>query len=198
MVAEAARLRGQKVVGFFDDSTSGSLLHYVARWLGRLEDAITPKQPAPMILAIGNMQIRKRLQQNVAIQFGRVIHPTSVVSAKALVGDGSFIGAGAIVNCNADVGQHAIVNTRAVIEHDCELSVNVHVGPGAVLGGGVRIGSHTLVGINATVKPAITIGENCIVGAGAVVVSDVSDNQIVVGVPAKPVRPDEFARRRSA
>ena len=195
VVAEAARLRGQEIVGFYDDSTTGSLLHYVARWLGRLDDAINAGQSTPMILAIGNMQVRKRLHRSEDISFARVLHPTSVVSAKSFIGDGSFVGAGAIVNCNAEVGQHAIVNTRAVIEHDCEINVNVHIGPGAVLGGGVRIGSHTLIGINATVKPAVKIGQNCIVGAGAVVVSDVSDNQIVVGVPAKPVHRDEFIRR---
>jgi len=196
VVAEAARLRGQEIIGFYDDSTSGSLLHYVARWLGRLDDATSHEQSFAMILAIGNMQVRKRIQQEAGLQYARVIHPTSVISAKSFVGDGSFVGAGAVLNCNAEVGQHAIVNTRAVIEHDCKISVNVHVGPGAVLGGGVQIGSDTLVGINATIKPAITIGANCIVGAGAVVVNDVSDNEIVVGVPAKPVKRDEFVRRR--
>lgn len=198
VVAEAARLRGQEIIGFYDDSTSGSLLHYVARWLGRLDEAGTQEHAGSMILALGNMEVRKRLQQVTGTRFASVIHPASVVSAKSLVGAGSFVGAGAVVNCNAEVGQHAIVNTRAVVEHDCELSVNVHVGPGAVLGGGVQIGSHTLVGINATIKPAVRVGANCIVGAGAVVVRDVSDNQIVVGVPAKPVNRDEFTRRRSA
>lgn len=43
------------------------------------------------------------------------------------------------------------------------------------------------IGANATVIGSVTIGENAIVGAGAVVTKDVEPDQIVVGVPAKPI-----------
>ena len=43
------------------------------------------------------------------------------------------------------------------------------------------------IGANATIIGSVTIGENAIIGAGAVVTRDVKPDQIVVGVPAKPI-----------
>ena len=44
------------------------------------------------------------------------------------------------------------------------------------------------IGANATILPGISIGENAIVGAGAVVTTNVPNNAIVMGVPARVVR----------
>ncbi|MBO3463338.1 N-acetyltransferase [Aetokthonos hydrillicola Thurmond2011] len=41
------------------------------------------------------------------------------------------------------------------------------------------------IGSNATILPGVTVGEKAIVGAGSVVTSDVPDNAIVAGVPAR-------------
>lgn len=43
------------------------------------------------------------------------------------------------------------------------------------------------IGANATIIGSVTVGENAIVGAGAVVTKDVKPDQIVVGVPARPI-----------
>lgn len=45
-----------------------------------------------------------------------------------------------------------------------------------------RIGSHTVV------MPGITIGENSVVGACSLVTSDIPDNVVAYGVPAKVIR----------
>ena len=51
-----------------------------------------------------------------------------------------------------------------------------------ILGNGVRISA------GAKVLGDIYIGNNAVVGANAVVTKDVADNDIVVGVPAKPIK----------
>jgi len=43
------------------------------------------------------------------------------------------------------------------------------------------------IGANATIIGSVIIGENAMIGAGTVVTKDVEPNQIVVGVPAKPI-----------
>ncbi len=201
VVAEAAKLQGREVTGFFDDCGEDSLMYLAATWLGPWSKALNGDLSSPAILAIGDLTARRQFSERP--QFGStlfsvVTHPSSVISNGTKIGDGVFIAAGAVVNCNATVGQHCIVNTRAIVEHDCVLGQNVHVGPGAVLGGGVQIGDNSLVGLNACVKPRIKIGNECVVGAGAVVVQDVEDGQIVMGVPARPVNDEQFARRISA
>ncbi len=44
------------------------------------------------------------------------------------------------------------------------------------------------IGAAATVLPGVTIGENAVVAAGAVVTTDVPDNAVVGGVPAKIIK----------
>jgi acetyltransferase-like isoleucine patch superfamily enzyme len=47
------------------------------------------------------------------------------------------------------------------------------------------------IGSGSTILSKVTIGENAIVGAGSVVTRDVPANTIVVGAPAKVLRPLE-------
>lgn len=44
------------------------------------------------------------------------------------------------------------------------------------------------IGGGSTILPGITIGENAMVGAGSVVTSDVQDNSLVIGNPARHIR----------
>ncbi len=45
------------------------------------------------------------------------------------------------------------------------------------------------LGANVTVLPGVTIGENAIIAAGSVVNKDVPANMVVVGSPARVIRP---------
>jgi UDP-3-O-[3-hydroxymyristoyl] glucosamine N-acyltransferase len=44
------------------------------------------------------------------------------------------------------------------------------------------------MGLNCTLKNKISIGSRVIVGCGAAVINDVSDEDIVAGVPAKSIK----------
>jgi hypothetical protein len=46
----------------------------------------------------------------------------------------------------------------------------------------------TQVGIGACAIPGVRIGERTIVGAGAAVVTDIPDDVVAVGVPAKVIK----------
>jgi len=50
-----------------------------------------------------------------------------------------------------------------------------------------RIGNNVDIGAGAKLLGNITIGNNVIIGANAVVLSDVPDNSIAVGIPAKTI-----------
>ncbi|MFD1673964.1 DapH/DapD/GlmU-related protein [Alicyclobacillus fodiniaquatilis] len=53
----------------------------------------------------------------------------------------------------------------------------------------VTIGHDVWIGHNATVMPGVKVGTGAVIGAGAIVTKDVDPYAIVVGVPAKPLRP---------
>ncbi len=85
-----------------------------------------------------------------------------------------------------------------IIEDNCMLASNVYVTDADWHGiydrvsigstAAVKIQANAWVGDSAIVCKGVTIGANSIVGAGAVVVSDVPDNVIVAGNPARIVK----------
>ncbi|MGL6201634.1 MAG: DapH/DapD/GlmU-related protein [Lachnospiraceae bacterium] len=52
----------------------------------------------------------------------------------------------------------------------------------------IVIGKNVWIGANATVLSGVTIGANAIIAAGAVVTKDVSEDNVVGGVPAKVIK----------
>ena len=50
------------------------------------------------------------------------------------------------------------------------------------------IGNDVWIGHSATIMPGVCIGTGAVIGSGAVVTKDVEPYQVVVGVPARPIR----------
>lgn len=51
----------------------------------------------------------------------------------------------------------------------------------------VEIGNDVFIGVNAIILPGVTIGSNVVIGAGSIVTSDIPDNSVAVGSPARVV-----------
>ncbi len=191
VVADAAELSGWDEVVFFDDdwpqrksNAIWPVLGNTAALLASLDDF------SGVAVAIGNNRIRlEKLNvlrgQNVTLP--TIIHPQSIISRYAQIGEGSVICAGVVVNADTRIGAGAILNTGCSIDHDCVLADAVHISPGARLAGGVSVGECTWIGIGAVVRQLLTVGACSIVGAGAAVVKDVPAHATVVGVPAKEI-----------
>ncbi|GAA0676534.1 MULTISPECIES: acyltransferase [Clostridium] len=57
----------------------------------------------------------------------------------------------------------------------------------------INIGNNVYIGMGAYVMPGVTIGDNVIIGANAVVASNIPDNSVCVGVPARVIKSiDEY------
>lgn len=136
---------------------------------------------------VGDTAPRRRLYE-LALDHGfqiiRAIHPRSVLSPSAQLGEGPTVLAGAVINAEAVLGDNVIVNTGSIVEHDCVVGSHVHVATGAVLAASVTIGDGAHIGAGSTIRQGISIGQGALVGAGAAVVKDVAPFTVVTGVPA--------------
>ena len=79
------------------------------------------------------------------------IHPTAIVSSRAVLGDRVEIGPFAIVGEGCEIGDDSQLHPRATLERDVKLGKRVKIGIGSVLGGPPQdlkyAGEHTTVEI---------------------------------------------------
>jgi len=141
------------------------------------------------ILAIGSNRTRLCLAEKFPdTTWLSAVHTHSWVHPSVAIGEGTVIFAGSIVQPDTVIGKHCIINTGVTVDHDCQIRDGVHLAPGCHLAGGVTVGKGAFLGVGVSVIPGCSIGKGTIVGAGASIVSDLPDNIVAVGVPAKPVR----------
>lgn len=183
VIAEIAELVGYKIDGFFDgDQQKTTILDY------KIHHNI-PEHPIDLVISIGNNNIRKKIvNQNSHFKYLTLVHPSSSLSKRAILGEGTVVMAGVSINSDVQIGKHAIINTNASVDHDCIVEDYVHISPNSALAGNVRVGEGTHIGIGSCVIQGITIGKWCTIGAGAVVIKDVPDGATVVGNPGKIIK----------
>ncbi|XQY91543.1 acetyltransferase [Metabacillus sp. HB246100] len=181
-----------KIKGFIDDYlTEKTFMGYSL--LGKTEDipAIIESEPSlRFIISVGSNTARRHLVDKISrygVMYGKVVHPSAVISNLVTIGDGTVIMPNSVINADTQIGSHCIINSGAIIEHECRLQDFVHVSPGALLAGSVKVGKGTHIGIGAKVIQNIEIGSNATVGAGAVIIRNVFNNTKVVGVPAREI-----------
>ncbi|MCA5014443.1 MULTISPECIES: NeuD/PglB/VioB family sugar acetyltransferase [unclassified Enterococcus] len=144
------------------------------------------KDQTEFFCAIGDIFVRRQLMECYKnLRWAILIDPSAIVSKQTAIFPGTLIGANVVINSAAVIHSGCILNTAAVIEHDCIISAFCNISPRAILCGDVTVGSGSLIGAGAVVNPGITIGMDVLVGSGSVVVKNVSNNQTVMGVPAR-------------
>lgn len=165
-----------------DNKAVTSILNYSVCTLDKIE-AINDE----VIVTIGNNIVRKRIAENLQVEYGKIEHPEAVIDKTTNIKEGTVVMAGSIINSSANIGRHCIINTSSSIDHDCKIDDYVHISPNTTLCGGVCVGEGTHIGAGAVIIPNVSIGKWCVIGAGSVVLKDVLDGQKVVGNPAKEI-----------
>lgn len=191
VVADCAEALGWDLIEFFDDKGKGSTS---GPWpvVGAVE-ALFQRAGGYDGVIVGIGANRARLDLHRALvgrgaAMATLIHPRATVSRHARIDVGTVVFAGAVVNFGALIGQACILNSGASVDHEDYLADAVHLSPGARLGGGVSVGECSWIGLGASVREGVTIGRNVRIGAGAAVVAAAPDDQVLVGVPAKPLQ----------
>ena len=120
----------------------------------------------------------------------RLISALSRILTGIEIHPGARIGGGFFI----DHGMGVVIGETSEVGDDVTLYQGVTLG-GTSLDPGKRhptLGNMVIVGAGAKVLGPITLGDGVRVGSNAVVVRDVAPNNVVVGIPAKPLaKPNE-------
>jgi sugar O-acyltransferase (sialic acid O-acetyltransferase NeuD family) len=196
-VLECIELQEQyEVIGLLDSFEPKGVHKHGYIVYGGVEDATQLSESTgcrSFFIAVGDNFARWRIASLLSstipgIDFPIVMHPSVLVSKSARIGPGTVVTAGAIISVNAIVGQGCIVNVASAVNHDCRMDEFSSLSGGVQLGGGAAIGFRSSVGVGATLREKVVVGRDTVVGAGAVVTSDLPDNVVAYGVPARVIK----------
>ena len=149
-----------------------------------------------VIVAIGDNWNRRVVVEKLKmlcpdIKFLTMIHSSAYVSRDAVIGEGSVVMPGAVVGPGTRIGPHCVINSRASVDHDCSLADFASVAPGVTLGGNVSLGEGCFVGLGANIIQRVCVGRHTVIGAGSTVLSNIGDNVVAYGTPAKEMKSRE-------
>lgn len=140
--------------------------------------------------------------KSVKIGKGTKIWQYAVIFEGAAIGENCNICALTLIENDVIIGDNVTVKSGVFLWDGARIGNDVFIGPNATFTNdlmprskvypdyfiGITVEDGASIGANATLLPGITVGKNAMVGAGSVVVSDVPENAVVVGNPAKVVR----------
>jgi sugar O-acyltransferase (sialic acid O-acetyltransferase NeuD family) len=190
-VANVAESAGYDVIAFIDKNKAGEKL--LDRNVIDECASIEGWRELCLAIAIGDNFTRQRVYQDLhsrwsSLMFPVLVHRSATISKYAKIDSGTVVMPGAIVGPNSLVGKFCLLNTRASIDHDTTMLDFSSLAPGAITGGRVSIGFRSNVAIGATLINGISIGNDTIVGAGSLLNSNLPNNVVAYGNPAKIVR----------
>ena len=142
-------------------------------------------------------QLNTFLRKQPVLGQGVYIAHGAVVAGDVTLGDHSSVWYNAVLRGDINrirVGHHTNVQDNAVLHLDddrpCTLGNYVTVGHSAIVHG-CTVGDESLIGMGAVILDGVIIGRQCLIGAKALVTqgSQIPDGSLVLGTPAKVVRP---------
>ena len=100
------------------------------------------------------------------------------VRDNCVIGEGTSFGSRCTISANARIGKHSSIKYSFVLTD----TPNLEHGNQKAVG---TIGDNVLIGANVTLMPGFSIGSNSIIGACSQVRSNVGENEVWFGSPAK-------------
>lgn len=88
------------------------------------------------------------------------------------------------------IGRHVeIAPNCALYSYNHAVALGEDIGSQPILSkGGITLGDDVWLGVGVIILDGVTIGHGSVIGAGSVVTSDIPENSIAAGVPAKVIK----------
>ncbi len=180
-------------IGLFDDNETlkdREILEYkvLGGWKDFVEYASNGKVDGVIVSLHSEhrKKILERIQKETPyVELISLIDKRAIISMGVLISGGVFIETGAIIGTDTFLGCGVIVDMGSVVSHDCYIGDYSHLSPGCHISGVVRLEGNVLVGAGASINSQVTIGRNVVITPGSAVVSDIPDDVVVTGNPAR-------------
>ena len=144
VLIELAKLVGYKKFGVFDDVLNPSINNMEGvLFLGKYDIKLYPN--IPLVIAIGNNEIRATLSKNSNHKFATLIHSSAIISKSVEVGKGTVILSNVVIQAGANIGNHVIVKASSVIDHDVIIQDFVHLRPLSYIGSNSEISKYLTI-----------------------------------------------------
>jgi len=168
-------------VAFIDYSNIPSKKKIYGKGIYRIDDieSFYKKGTKNIHINTNNNNLTKRIfemAKKIGFNVVSIIHPSSVVSSTADLGECIFVGPNSVVGPNVKIGSFSKILNKASVAHDSIIGENVQISDGATIAGNVKIGDNSLIGINSAVINKTVIGRNVIVISGKTVTYNLQDN----------------------
>lgn len=107
------------------------------------------------------------------------IHPSSIISKNANIGNGNLILAKTVIGPKVQIGNFCKILTGTTIAHHSLLKNNVTLSDGCIIGGNVKIFENSYLGLGVKVNKRVKIGKSCKIISGKTVIDNLQDGEIL-------------------
>jgi sugar O-acyltransferase (sialic acid O-acetyltransferase NeuD family) len=167
--------------------------------LGGLEDLNAYPTELYVALGVGDPKTKEHVVHNISndkLSFPNLIHPAVICDYDSIaMGKGNIICAGTILTVNIVLKDYVTLNLSCTVGHDTFIDSYVSCMPAVNISGEVNVHKSVYIGTGAKVINDVSIGSNTIIGAGAMVAKSLPENCTAVGIPAKPIKFHESAKK---
>lgn len=146
-----------------------------------------------IVIAVGEPSLRRKLAQKIGdggFRLTTLVHPDARISASCTLGEGCVVCYGAFISCDTVIGRNVHLQPNASLGHDCHIGQDSIISSYANLAGKCLVGERVFIGMNAVIRETTSIGDDSIVSMGAAVFNDIAPAMIVMGNPARAIRPN--------
>ncbi|WP_299460650.1 NeuD/PglB/VioB family sugar acetyltransferase [uncultured Gimesia sp.] len=182
-------------IGFFDDTCLSDSVHGLPVFspIDSIEDHWKNNNFDAAIIAIGYKHMRFRSElftrlKTLNIPFASVVHPSTIIAADAIVGEGSVLFPGCVLDIGVCIGNNCVLNSGVTVAHDSRIDDHTMCGPRVTLAGFTHVQHSCFLGVGTTVIDNIKIEPHVHTGGGTVVIDNLPGNYLYVGVPARPLK----------
>ena len=109
-----------------------------------------------------------------------------IINENCEIGCGSTIDRGSL--SNTIIGKNTYIDNQVHIAHNNKIGDNCIIAGQVGFAGSSSLGNNVMIGGQAGVSGHLKIGNNVHIGGGSGVINDISDNNKVMGYPAKNLR----------